>query len=60
MRGIFDDQGGYFRLFRRSSEVRHGFRCGPIHELVREMLRELDRDSRTRYSTTGRPSIQHK
>ena len=58
MRGTFDGQG---RLFSSISPEHRGAARYPlqtIHELVREVLRELDRDFRTRYSTTGHASIK--
>src|SRR5512134_3798200 len=57
MRGAFDDQGGLFSYISPEQRVpaRHPLRT--IRKLVREVLSELDRDFRTLYSTTGRPSI---
>ena len=57
MRGAFDDQGGLFSYLSPEQRVpaRHPLRT--IRKLVREVLSELDRDFRTLYSTTGRPSI---
>jgi transposase len=57
MRGAFDDQGGLFSYLSPEHRVpaRHPLRT--IRKLVREVLSELDRDFRTLYSTTGRPSI---
>ena len=57
MRGAFEDQGRLFSYISPEQRVaaRHPLRT--IRELVREVLRELDRDFRTLYSTTGRPSI---
>ena len=57
MRGTFDDQG---RLFSSSSPeqrvpARHPLRT--IRALVHAVLRDLDRDFRTLYATTGRRSI---
>jgi transposase len=57
MRGTFEDQGRLFSYLSPEQRVpaRHPLRT--IRELVREVLSELDRDFRTLYSTTGRPSI---
>ncbi len=57
MRGAFDDQGRLFSYISPEQRVaaRHPLRT--IRELVREVLGELDRDFRTLYSMTGRPSI---
>ena len=57
MRGAVEDQGRFFSYISPAQRVsaRHPLRT--IRELVREVLRELDRDFRTLYSTTGRPSI---
>lgn len=57
MRGTFEDQGRLFSYISPEQRVpaRHPLRT--IRKLVREVLNELDRDFRTLYSTTGRPSI---
>lgn len=57
MRGTFEDQGRLFSYISPEPRVpaRHPLRT--IRKLVREVLNELDRDFRTLYSTTGRPSI---
>ena len=57
MRGTFDDQGRLFSYISPEQRVpaRHPLRT--IRALVREVLRDLDRDFRTLYSATGRPSI---
>ena len=57
MRGTFDDQGRLFSYISPEQRVaaRHPLRT--IRELVREVLSDLDRDFRTLYATTGRPSI---
>ena len=57
MRGTFDDQGRLFSSISPEQRVpaRHPLRT--IRALVREVLRDLDRDFHTMYSATGRPSI---
>ena len=57
MRGTFDDQGRLFSYISPEQRVpaRHPLRT--IRALVREVLRDLDRDFRMLYSATGRPSI---
>jgi transposase len=57
MRGTFEDQGQLFSYISPEQRVvaRHPLRT--IRELVREVFNDLDRDFRTLYSTTGRPSI---
>ena len=57
MRGTFDDQGRLFSYISPEQRVpaRHPLRT--IRALVREVLRDLDRDFHTMYSATGRPSI---
>lgn len=57
MRGTFDDQGQLFSYISPEQRVaaRHPLRT--IRTLVREVLAQMDRDFRTLYSTTGRPSI---
>ncbi len=53
MRGTFDDQGRLFSYISPEQRVpaQHPLRT------IREVLRDLDRDFRTLYATTGRPSI---
>jgi hypothetical protein len=57
MRGPFDDQGQLFSYIspERRLPTQHPLRT--IRELVGEVFRDLDRDFRTLYATTGRPSI---
>ena len=57
MHGAFEDQGRLCSYISPEQRVaaRHPLRT--IRELVRAVLSELDRDFRTLYSTTGRPSI---
>jgi transposase len=57
MRGTGDDPGQLFSYISLEQRVgaRHPLRT--IRELMREVFRDLDRDFRTLYSTTGRPSI---
>ena len=57
MRGTFDDQGRLFSYISPAQRVpaRHPLRT--IRALVREVLRDLDRDFHTLDSATGRPSI---
>ena len=57
MRGTFEDQERLVSYISPEHRVatRHPLRT--ICELMREVLRDLDRDFRKWYSTTGRPSI---
>jgi transposase len=57
MRGTFDDQGRLFSYISPEQRVPAQHPLRTIRELVREVLRDLDRDFRTLYATTGRPSI---
>ena len=57
MRGPFDDQGELFSYISPEQRVPTQHPLRTIRELVREVFRDLDHDFRTRYSTTGRPSI---
>jgi transposase len=57
MRGPFDDQGQLFSYISPERRVPTQHPLRTIRELVREVFRDLDRDFRTLYSTTGRPSI---
>jgi len=57
MRGPFDDQGQLFSYISPEQRVPTQHPLRTIRELVREVFRDLDRDFRTLYSTTGRPSI---
>jgi len=57
MRGPFDDQGQLFSYMSPEQRVPAQHPLRTIRELVREVFRDLDHDFRTRYSTTGRPSI---
>ena len=57
MRGTFDDQGRLFSYISPEQRVPAQHPLRTIRALVREVLRDLDRDFRTLYATTGRPSI---
>lgn len=57
MRGTLDDQGRLFSYISPEQRVPAQHPLRTIRELVREVLRDLDRDFRTLYATTGRPSI---
>lgn len=57
MRGTFEDQARLFSYISPEQRVPAQHPLRTIRELVREVLRELDRDFHKLYSTTGRPSI---
>ena len=57
MRGTFDDQGRLFSYISPEQRVPARHPLQTIRALVREVLRDLDRDFRTLYSATGCPSI---
>ena len=55
MLGTFDDQGRLFSYLSLEQRVPAQHPLRTIRELVREVLRNLDRDFRTLYATTGGP-----
>jgi hypothetical protein len=57
MWGTLDDHGRVLRRPHRSNGSRHSGPLRTIREWMGEVLRDLDRDCRTRVATTGRPSI---
>ena len=57
MRGTFDDQGQLFSYISPEQRVAAQHPLRTIRTLVREVLVQMDREFRTLYSTTGRPSI---
>ena len=57
MRGIFEDQGRLFSYISPEQRVAATHPLRTIRKLVREVFSTLDREFRTLYSTTGRPSI---
>lgn len=57
MRGTFDDQGQLFSYISPEQRIAAEHPLRTIRVLVREVLAKMDRDFRTLYSTTGRPSI---
>jgi transposase len=57
MRGTFEDQGRLFSYISPEQRVAATHPLRTIRKLVREVFRALDREFRTLYSTTGRPSI---
>jgi transposase len=57
MRGAFDDQGQLFSYISPEQRIPAQHPLRTIRKLVREVLRDLDRDFRTLYAMTGRPSI---
>ena len=57
MRRPFDDQGQLFSYISPEQRVPAQHPLRTIRELVRKVFRDLDRDFRILYSTTGRPLI---
>lgn len=57
MRGTFDEQGHLFSYISPEQRVAAQHPLRTIRALVREVFDQMDRDFRTLYSTTGRPSI---
>jgi transposase len=57
MRGTFDDQGRLFSYISPEPRVPAQPPLRTIRAWVRAVLRDLDRDFRTLYATTGRPSL---
>lgn len=57
MRRPFDDQGQLFSYISPEQRVPAQHPLRTIRELVRKVFRDLDRDFRILYSTTGHPSI---
>jgi len=57
MRGEFEDQGGLFSYVRPEERIPAGHPLRKVRELVREVLKELNRSFGRLYSPEGRPSI---
>jgi transposase len=57
MRGTFQDEGGLFSCISTEERIPTGHPLRKIRDLVREVLRELNRSFATLYSHEGRPSI---
>jgi transposase len=57
MRGKFEDQGGLFSYVSPETRVPKGHPLRKIRELVRDVLRDLNRTFGRLYSSEGRPSI---
>ena len=58
MCGTRNDHGRVLRRpHQKSKGSRHSGPLRTIRESMGEVLRDLDRDCRTRFATTGRPSI---
>jgi len=57
MRGTFDDQGQLFSYISPEQRIAVEHPLRTIRVLVREVLAQMDRDFRTLYAATGRPSI---
>jgi hypothetical protein len=57
MRGKFEDQGGLFSYVSPEARVPKDHPLRKIRELVRDVLRDLNRTFGRLYSNEGRPSI---
>ena len=57
MRGKFEDQGGLFSYVSPEARVPKEHPLRKIRELVRDVLRDLNRTLGALYSKEGRPSI---
>ena len=57
MRGKFEDQGGLFSYVSPEARVPKDHPLRKIRELVRDVLRDLNRTLGRLYSNEGRPSI---
>src|SRR5688572_22237788 len=57
MRGEFEDQGGLFSYIRPEERIPAGHPLRKVRELVREILKGLNRSFSKLYSHEGRPSI---
>ncbi len=57
MRGKFEDQGGLFSYISPEARMPEAHPLRKIGELVRDVLRDLNRTFGQLYSTEGRPSI---
>ena len=57
MRGAFTDQGQLFSYISPEARVRTDHPLRKIRELVRDVLRELNRSLSRLYASEGRPSI---
>src|ERR1700730_7524318 len=57
MRGVFADQGGLFSYISREARVPPNHPLRKIRVLVRDVLRELNRNLGRLYASEGRPSI---
>ena len=57
MRGKFEDQGGLFSYISPEARVPKDHPLRKIRELVRDVLRDLNRPLGRLYSSEGRPSI---
>src|ERR1700740_2405689 len=57
MRGVFADQGGLFSYISPEARVPPNHPLRKIRVLVRDVLRELNRNLGRLYASEGRPSI---
>src|ERR1700680_4780687 len=57
MRGVFADQGGLFSYISPEARVPPNHPLRKIRDLVRDVLRELNRNLGRLYASEGRPSI---